>query len=236
MNFLKWIFGRREEGIKHREVRKILEEAKADAKFSPDMSDLEDYEKVSLFVHDNLKNDAERLAEATHVGTAFTKGEFAFWKRTCDDKVHAVALSTHCGNKMARSIRGELYRVSPDLIFELDKLYENGVAFNRTRLSIIMLGTERTWTRPHPANGYKGKVEEVPATKKLRAYMYLGNPDFWKPQLDSAVVSMSNGHGRTKIKVSRGQTFDNGYFEPVTVCHPNRVGLPDYYNFHYDGE
>lgn len=210
-------------------VKDILEQAVAEAKFSPDMADLEDYQAVGLFVHDELKRDKTLFNgyEVEHRGTAYTRQPFAFWQ-TVDSEVHAVALDTPKERvAIPRSIRGELYRVPPDLLLDvLDKRYKNRYDFNRIRVTL---------TIPHVSVWDRMNQKTTIKNISVRAHMYVGNPEVWGPKLEQALVETKDDFGRTHIKrlrpkVNCGAPVDT--FRPVDHFSPKQNSdRPDYYYF-----
>lgn len=230
MSVLSWLGLRpKEEDLQLPSMKEILDASEEATRYSPDMVELEDYRKVALFVYDGLKDahpQHDALEGGEFYGTAFTKSKFSFWKKQLGPATRSFALAGAEGDVVAipRPIKGELYFVEPGHLFELDKKYENGVSYQRTRVSLVLPYRERAWVRPNHI------ITEEVKTRKVRAWMYLGVRDYWQPQLNHAITVKENGYGKTNIKVKPGQHFENGIFKPVTVHRPRTPWLADYYN------
>jgi len=74
-------------------------------------------------------------------------------------------------------IIGELWSVPANHFYSLDKFMENGKVFKRRRVALEM---------PLRKTYNDGHVERI--TRSDEAYMYIGIPEFWEPQIDGGYL------------------------------------------------
>jgi len=74
-------------------------------------------------------------------------------------------------------IIGELWSVPANHFYSLDKFMENGKVFKRRRVALEM-PLRKTYNNGH--------VERI--TRSDEAYMYIGIPEFWEPQIDGGYL------------------------------------------------
>lgn len=219
-----------------------------ESQYTPDTWRLCSREFQRLFVYDNyMKGHTE------HQNMLDVRGEYqaigymhetdlSLWKKQLGRASFPVAL---IGAEVPYSpVKGELYKVPTDFIFELDKLRENGLQFQRVRTKIRVPQREVVWLKErvelHPR--IKGNAElayaqnlepELHSTitveavdKHIDAWVYIGMPDYWYDQLKSSLISITEGN-RTVIRANgRGS---GSLFAPVRRFTSNKTGKPYYY-------
>ena len=74
-------------------------------------------------------------------------------------------------------VRGIVYSITSESFFELDRLYRNGVQFERKKVKISI--------------PYRAKKENGGAAYNLKlwCWMYVGKPDYWEDQLSNMFFS-----------------------------------------------
>jgi hypothetical protein len=158
-------------------------------KYTPDMHHLQTYEKVRLFVYgedmSSMPKYEELLGEFEPEATAFTFENFETWKHKLGKETYPIALekrsSTRAYHAWAKAdslnppwakVKGEVYLVPPERIFFLDSYRKNGVEFVRKRVHLIL---------PFRHVKYPG----FPQLQDMKAWMYVGKPDYWADRLDA---------------------------------------------------
>lgn len=157
-----------------------LEEAFDFAPFTPDIAILQTRQTQLLFVYDEVKKGFPEFGMIEEysipLGTVFTKDDFALFKRKLGKESYAFALDEAPFKVPHTSIKGELHAVQSMRFIELDTYMENGVKFERRRVTVLM---------PY---FYVGKRLGVPFKgywlQEIRCHMYVGINGFWTPALD----------------------------------------------------
>ncbi len=188
-------------------LNKIAEETE----YTSDAPELARCDRHNLFVIDDMQrnrkyNNVLSSGGATLVATAFTEAQFHCWKRLPDTStnVKEELPPIHVSDSLiiplpkkdqltttewveANKIRnrydhwakiiGELWSVPANHFYSLDKYMENGKVFKRRRVALEM-PLRKTYNNGH--------VERV--TRSDEAYMYIGIPEFWEPQIDGGYL------------------------------------------------
>lgn len=138
------------------------------------------------------------------LGTAFTRDPFFLFKRKLGAESWAVPLLDSEIKAPQTPIRGELHAITPSLRFcELDTARENGVIFYRERVHLVMPYQVEAWYKEG------GMQRSEVRYQNIRAWMYIGMPDYWLPKIDE----------------------DFFLFDPVRVYEPKNPELQPYYSF-----
>lgn len=217
-----------------------MEQATSFAEFTPDIAILERRKSNLLFVFDEWQEghrDFSMIEEyAVPMGAAFTKDDFVLYKRKLNALSYAVALDDSPFKVKKTSIRGKLYAIprgedGSTRFIELDTVKENGVKFERRRVSVIFpyfyLG------RGRDGKPFRGYWEEV-----IRCYTYIGVQSYWEPLLK----------GQESLKVEANTSIKDGWlsseknvtvegedgfflFDTVKTYTPNNPNLKEYYYY-----
>lgn len=161
-----------------------------DVQYTQDMATIEQFKFQLLFVPDRMMRshpDYGLIAEHSFcLGRTFTVKPFAMYKRCLAKETYPIPLEAkgeveaydpfRIGEHMQVPCRigGELHSVRPYQFFELDKYKENGVKFERKRVPLVVHHHVRT-----TSNELKARVTIA------KAWMYVGIPEYWEPQLDA---------------------------------------------------
>jgi hypothetical protein len=189
------------------ELASWQEEVEEKNKYTPDVPHLFTKWTWLLFVCDEMKRDHRNAIMLSDVfgpairlplAPAFTKPEFSMWKKKLGKESYPVPLqgitegpgphkitSAKLTNMKPkdkvdipqRSIRGELYVVTPERILKLDKYKENTVVFARKQVEILV---------PHiytVRNSYATSIQKYSCTT-LPAWMYVGINSYWEDHID----------------------------------------------------
>lgn len=177
------------------------------SEYTPDLHKLEQHEFQNVFIYGQHKRGLpyNEFLGGIWRATAYTEDRFTLWNdRFTADVINgpdgpvtpvadqtALALPSAFFNAPERRIQGEIFSLNVKEIMELDKHMMNGVEFNRERVTLILPYREKRFfkEREH-ANQFNGKDtgRSIAMTHVLestqRAWMYIGNLDYWKPRLD----------------------------------------------------
>jgi hypothetical protein len=178
-------------------------------KFTPDIARLEEYEWQLIFVADGLKKDHvhhHRLGERLpRMIPAFTQKNFHFWQPQAPF-IDPVPLEVPEGytNMMpffppVAKIKGEVYAIRPQTFMDLDRMNQNGVEFFRRRIRLVVPYRKVVFLRDHnldPSFGVQELLSRSEYTGSsiktseeltciLRAWMYIGKPEFWDPMISA---------------------------------------------------
>lgn len=166
--------------------------------FTPDIGVIESSERHFFFFYDEFKPNmrhyeqhlrtiAQPLAEAFSGGfyRMFVKGdgsikEIVAFPADADEETPPWANPK--GSPSAR-VKGHLVSVNKNTVYDLDTHRQNGVMYNRIRI----------WVRvPHQSVDHliDGKFLVRPTTvRAFRAWMYIGNPEFWAGMIDNGYLT-----------------------------------------------
>lgn len=162
------------------------------------------------------------IEHGAYSATAYTDGKFSMWKKRLGKASFPIALEGSGWRrpdwdvpKHAR-VQGELYALKWEQLLELDKHFQNTLEFERKRIPLLIpyhklysipgtplqLQIEESLGMPHK----NSVVTTEKQVENVRAWVYIGKPEFWDDQLEH-------------------------YFAPVDVFR-SRVGwINDYYAF-----
>ena len=167
-----------------------LSAASEPLKFSPDYSRLERYEYQLLFVCDELQR-GHRLNpalgdQAMFGATAFTKDKFTLWKKRLGRWSSATVIDRGYHDVMSSRVKGEIFAVRPWDLKNLDTIKENGYHYARRRIILDVPYRQVYWQKDGPGGGgvhvTQSKVQQV------KAWAYVGLPEYWDDQIDSGLL------------------------------------------------
>jgi len=191
-------------------LAKIAEETA----YTSDAPELARCDRHNLFVIDDMQRGRKHhnvlsSGGATLVATAFTEAQFHCWKRLPDVPTNVKEelppinvndpliiplpkkdqLTTTEWVETNRShnrydhwakIIGELWSVPANHFYSLDKFMENGRVFRRRRIALEIP------LRMVYRNGDYTNIKRI--VSEQGAYMYIGIPEFWEPQIDGGYL------------------------------------------------
>lgn len=163
--------------------------------YTPDANLLGQYASHFLFVYDRLmegRDDFNILGDFTDpIATGFTEKLFCTWKKNIGVLSFPIALETDkkadipswadvevnrgwFKNAPPAIVKGQVFNLPTERIYELDKHYRNVQQYIRKRVLIqIPFRYE-----PNASNDY---------ICRLHAWMYVGNSDHWEDLLDAGM-------------------------------------------------
>lgn len=173
-------------------------------KHTPDIATLQLRKEVFLFVYNELMSEHSPhhkcLGEAEFQGKGYSLDVYSMWRKNLGNQSFPIVLKglkegptpTKISSRKLKDIgpglttdvkqghiKGEVYKVTPQQVIELDERYENTVQFRRVEASFVI---------PHYVCNVVGDKIIPKATTFIRhAYMYLGNLDYWHELLDNGV-------------------------------------------------
>jgi hypothetical protein len=169
------------------------------APFTPDLPFLERHETQLLFICDAMQQGMwnEHLVRdfsTSVLGIGFTRDPFVLWKKSLGKYSDAIPLDVdydpdnvttpefrkNYWDKIPGRIRGEIRAVRPYRFMELDIDKQNGLHFQRRRVSILV---------PYREVGRRtkaGRMETFSEEKFeiVKMWMYVGIPDYFKDIID----------------------------------------------------
>lgn len=135
--------------------------------FTPDLALLENRQEHLLFHY------GDQFGHLPQVGIGFTDEKMIMWVSRTQMGAAPVALQLHVQRNIPRGrIGGFLYVASTEELISLDTGFENGVVFNRKRVKLRL---------PHDS---QTRNREFRHYTEQRAFMYVGNKDYWEPKID----------------------------------------------------
>lgn len=155
---------------------------KYNAPNTPDFLELKQKKHYVIFAYGSLRLGGrfhKYIEDCPYLGKA--------WTAANTFQVVESPLKTSIGfrisptNISAARVLGEAYVVSAKKIMELDSLFENLVAFQRSKVSIFLKDQE-----------YKTVNGNAKASVSSR--MYLGDKDFWEGVYTTDTVKLKRGH------------------------------------------
>lgn len=183
--------------------RDVIKGRLEDNKFTPDAHVLDEYEFQLFFAHDQLQRNMTlypMIEESAYLCSAFTTKNFQFFKSAVEPDGIPIPMETELTEPLIRNlpfpakIKGELHIIRPKQFLPLDIMLKNGVQFTRKRVRLIVPYRER---RLFPTKDVHGRpLPKVLQGKEgltfwtnekvyiIRAWMYVGNPDYWNDLLD----------------------------------------------------
>lgn len=193
-----------------------MEKAFSLTEFTPDIAILERRQCNLLFVYDEMMQHHREFSlieeHAIPLGVVYTKDDFVLYKRKLHEASYAFALDESPFKAPKTTIKGQLLAIPRDedgstRFIELDIVKENGIKFERRRVTVVMPYYYVGIRDGKPFRGYW----EVP----IRCYMYVGVKDHWHPLLEA------NDDG------------EEGFFlfDAVKTFTPNNPNLKEYYYF-----
>lgn len=153
---------------------------------------------------------------------AFTMDRFSVWKKDEGRASQVIPLDVKFTTMPYTHIRGQLWKVPTERLYVLDSFKKNGVEFIRKRVQIAI---------PFHYTEYNSKGE--PNTRRfmdtsLRAWMYVGNSDLWKPSLlRGTKISITKASGKIVGRMIDGKTY-----YPVNTYVPKNPLLTEAYYYY----
>jgi hypothetical protein len=193
-----------------------LQQAFDYAPFTPDISVLQQKATQLLFVYDEMMTDFpdHRIIEeyAITCGSVFTKDEFVMYKRKLGQDSYAVALDDSFFVAQKAIIKGQLFAVQSPRFAELDTIYQNGVEFERRRITVRM---------PYYHFGWRDKTSMFKEYRmqELRCFMYVGVQEHW---------SNIMGEGDGFFLYERVRTFEPKNPDLTKYYHYSKLEYEDF--------
>lgn len=172
-----------------------LNAAIKDTLYTPDAVNLERKQAQLFFIYNDLMDRRPRHniinphVELLCVG--FTKGRYTMWEKNNGKEVDVVVMDTSDETDslvygldrpgVPCKVRGELYVMRSPGYFALDEHMKNTVQFVRQRVEIDV--------HYRRARGTKGILADSALMYTVRAWMYVGVPDYWDKILDGGYLS-----------------------------------------------
>lgn len=184
-----------------------LEDADDEVEFTPDLWNMERRQLQLLFVYDEMMqghHGHDLIKEhSVSLAAAYTEDKFILWRKNLGKKSYPIPLVKKYLSVPSARIKGQLYGILPPQFKELDKHKLNGVSFIRVRVNIQI-----PYRRIVKMREEQGTVKLDEEIQRVRAWMYIGVPNYWDDQIDSGFL-----------------------YSPTQIYHPNREWLDKYYYF-----
>jgi len=173
----------------------------AKTKYTPDISKIEEYAWMPVFVCDELKKNHLKhnlLGDELHyAGPAFTRMTFRLWEKRSDPTASPIPMKAQKEeNGFVRyfpppaRIKGEVWIIRPQQFLVLDTYKQNTVEFRRKRVEVLLPHRPLVWLKdPYkdPENTLSGYRPPIKLGDELvyifKPWMYIGRSSFWDPHL-----------------------------------------------------
>ncbi len=215
----------------------------SDAHYSPDLGKLEEYEYQLLFCPDRTQTDLDEhhfIEDGSRkTPAAYTRDVFKYHRRRSDGCLIPLKSERPTVDDLTRSIhdtpalpvKGEIHAIRPWQFKDLDFQRRNGVYFTRRRVQLIVPFREViSLPEVKPKLGSCGIPQDIPFAlqgKKgllspqqvvlIRAWMYVGNPEYWDPIVDAGyafeTVARYNGRQPWKKEYYSYNKYEHNKFE-----------------------
>lgn len=174
-------------------------------KHTPDLAWLEQHEFQLLFACDDTKQGHSHhclIEESAFIATAYTTQKYCYWYQQAGDERIPIPMEAPDGVQTVRyfppplKVKGELHIVRTPQFKELDNYKRNTVQFRRKRVNVLLPYRklskiknvdENIPIRPLP-RALQGNLHthlSPEAVYVIRAWMYVGKPEFWDNLLDA---------------------------------------------------
>lgn len=183
--------------------------------YTPDLGWLEQFEFQLLFCPDEIQRSQLGYSiikdHSAFIANAYTRKTFDYWEQRVSTQRLGIPLpaANHTiGTLFPRScrIRGEIHAVRPTTFIELDAHKENTIRFQRKRVELLLPYRpllnrnvslrERHKELPLCLQGEK-KMLGTEKVHIIRAWMYIGNPEYWDNLLDAGWSGFKHVHSFT---------------------------------------
>lgn len=181
------------------EVRALIEQAR----YSPDLGYLEQFDYMLLFCPDDLRSTClnhKLIEESAFMATAYTRKNFNYWVQTVGDSRTPIPMEA-TGTQLVRyfppplKVKGELNLVSTHQFKDVDTEKRNGVQFQRKRVDLIVpfrgliykenVDEDPTRAIPDCLRGKEIPILQPERVAIVRAWMYVAKPEYWNDVLDA---------------------------------------------------
>lgn len=198
-------------------------------KHSPDLGYLEQFEFQLYFTPDDTRVGHERhsmIADGAPLCTAYTQDTFSYWVQETQrgDVLERIPIPMRQQGQPsvryfppALKIKGEIHAIRPWQFRGLDDHKRNREQFRRQRVNLLVPYREVVWRKDHTSDGQplppalqgKNGVHGPERVHVIRAWMYVGIPEYWD------------------------ELFDAGFrgFKTVNHYESRRSWLKEYYDF-----
>jgi hypothetical protein len=172
---------------------------KEETRYTPDVAKLEEFEYQLYFACDETQRGHSRheILDGEYKCPGFTQQSFNYWYPETPWDPAVPMETTNFINPLKglppiAKIKGEIHKIRPQSIIQLDSEKQNGVQFRRKKVRIIVPYRALKWV--HDVNHIPDDVEYVAdnglgLTRErvcvIRAWMYVGIPEYWDKLLNS---------------------------------------------------
>lgn len=213
--------------------------------FTPDLNRLIHKESWWMFVYDECQlgmPNHKLIADASHTyGEAMTNDKFSMWKRPLGQLSFPIALESHERIKEVPQafIKGKLVNISTAKLIELDSYKENTIQFERRRVTLNYFYRElcdvkdpTVYTSLSPLVQTQGVSQvAIPHLQTVRAWMYVGVPDFWLKLATAGREKITSGWTSEK-SLAHLKYQDGSLIKPTRRYRPNNLNnTNEYYYF-----
>lgn len=206
-----WPFKRKEEPFPLEErifLAANLSDAVSDKmERTPDYLWLERHEWRLLFVYDEMMH-SRRLyhligEDSINLGKVFTETEdWSVYKKLLGEETFPIAFKSNIG--VPRRVKGELHAVRPHLFWNcLDKRFLNGTEFKRERVKVLF---------PYRVIVPGGVAHGEEFIQRVSAFMYIGVPEYWEPQIDNGFEFKAVSAFNPKVRWIDGKEMNTYYY------------------------
>lgn len=244
---MRWLFSKKQQELQLEILAKQIAKEEAEHEFkiktlqnainktvcTPDTAELANKTTVAVFVYNDLmkkRRDHEALEPIAFCGEAYTDFDVNGWYRKKDKMPICMRpqilsripkWSGMQKNAHAAILKGEVFLISVNKLFELDLYHDNRVQFIRQKIDIKIPYSEDVES-PYTGDTVNTTVVVRTGTHlyKGKVWAYLGNPAFWWGDADPFSFARN--------EQSSGQ-INNIDFVPMPIFTPKKTWKELYY-------
>lgn len=210
---LNKIFRRKKSVFEGTDMRWLEDLQAQGANMTPDLWKLQRRERHLVFLYNECQEGqyADQMLgiNSEKLYAASTKDTFVLWKKKLGLETFPIMLPIEPSERFGRSsflgkparVTGQIFRVPPMVIKELDSYVLNTVQFERQRIEVIV--------------PYRRKSEGLRHThyEVFKVWVYVGRKEFWKEQLDANKIFFD----RVTLYTAKDENIGDYYYFKDTL-------------------
>lgn len=152
----------------------MFEEIPEYATSTPDYPALAKYDSHFLFVYDGMKKNFrhdKHLLGSPCVAVGYTKSYYTMYKEVINGRYQQPVVLPYGSTEQRAPVYGEIYKVTPNTLAELDWKESNGPIVTRKRVFVEAI------------------VSKSGTTRQLCPWMYVHRPEYWDNRMDRLSIA-----------------------------------------------
>lgn len=175
------------EAFQNFRARRLVRRIKKERRYTTDASEINASPTALVLIYDNMMVDRDQHGLISpfirsYAGPSFSNEPVKAYIHEATGQAVAFETNDFCpewvtpseGTDPSVVIKGDAFQVPSDAIYELDKLFRNGVEYHRHRVSV------QTWQNKSYYSEQFSRTHTSPLVARFQsAWIYLGVPEFW---------------------------------------------------------